>query len=329
MKFTEAKLEEYSQPLSETEEKHCQNAIRMVSNSLKRLGFSEEGNVIKPLFPDTYSYSIELRNVSQNRKIKLLVQGSYANNTNVRTQSDVDIAVIQEEVFTTEYRKDTWYPQTDADYNFTKAPTPAIAFKDEVQICLEKDFGSDVERKNKSIKVHGNTYRKDTDTVPCGRYRDYRKDFSKDVNNFVGGIRIVPDHGSVIINYPEQHIENGRKKNTNTNHYFKKFVRIMKKMRYLMQEDEKEIFRNAANGVNSFMLESLLWNIDDLWYLDNCGKYRKVYAFKLMIEFLIVNQNNFKSYKEANGIKPLCENDNAYQKLCLFVNALYGYYTYE
>ena len=329
MKFTEAMLDAYSQPLSATEDQHCKNAIRMVSNSLKKLGFAEDGNGIRLLYPDTYSYTVELRNQSGNRSIKLLLQGSYANNTNVRTQSDVDIAVIQEEVFTTEYRKDTWYPQTDADYHFTKVPTPAIAFKDEVQICLENDFGRDVERKNKSIKVHGNTYRKDTDTVPCGRYRDYRNDFSKNVNNFVGGIRIVPDHGPIIINYPEQHIENGRKKNTNTNHYYKKFVRIMKKMRYLMQEDKKDVFRNAANGVNSFMLESLLWNIEDLWYLGNCGKFRKVDAFKLMIEFLLVNQNNFKSYQEANGIKPLCEDDAAYQRLCSFVNALYGFYSYE
>ena len=40
---------------------------------------------------------------------------------------------------------------------------------------LEHKFGSDVERKNKSIKIHGNTYRKDADSVPCRRYRDYRK----------------------------------------------------------------------------------------------------------------------------------------------------------
>ena len=329
MKFTEAMLEEYSQPLSATEEQHCKNAIRMVSNSLKKLGFTDDGKEIRAMYPDTYSYSIQLRNIYENRQIKLLVQGSYANNTNVRTQSDVDIAVIQEDVFNTEYRTYGNPPQTDANYHFDRITYPPKNFKDEVQACLEEDFGTDVERKNKSIKIHGNTYRKDTDTVPCRRYRDYRNDYFNDVNNFVGGIIIFPDNGSYIINYPEQHIKNGREKNINTHQYYKKFVRIMKKMRYLMEEDEKVVFRRAAEGVSSFKLESLLWNIEDQWYLDNCGRYSKVYAFKLMVGYLILHENDFASYKEANGIKPLCEDDVAYQRLCSFIDALYGFYSYE
>ena len=71
-----------------------------------------------------------------------------------------------------------------------------------------------MERKNKSIKIHGNTYRKDADSVPCRRYRDYRGDYQKDTKNYIPGIVITPDHGSRIINYPEQHIANGRKKIT-------------------------------------------------------------------------------------------------------------------
>ena len=329
MKFTEAMLDAYSQPLSATEEQHCRNAIRLVSDSLKKLGFTDDGKEIRAIYPDTYSYSLQLRNINKNREIKLLVQGSYANNTNVRTQSDVDIAVIQEEVFNTQYRTYGNPPQSDANYHFDRITYPPKSFKDEVQVCLEADFGTDVERKNKSIKIHGNTYRKDTDTVPCRRYRDYRNDYLNNVNNYVGGIIIFPDKGSFIINYPEQHIKNGREKNINTHQYYKKYVRIMKKMRYLMQEEEKGVFQKAAQGVSSFMLESLLWNIEDQWYLDNCGRYRKVYVFKLMIEFLLVNQNNFKSYKEANGIKPLCRDDTEFQKLNFFVKALHEFYSYE
>lgn len=329
MKFTEAMLEDYAKPLSETENQSCKNAIRLVSDSLKRLGFTDDGREISPLYPDTYSYSLELRNLIGTRKIKLLVQGSYANNTNVRTQSDVDIAVIQEEVFTTEYRTDGWYPQTDANYHFTIAPTPAKAFKDEVQECLENDFGRDVERKNKSIKVHGNTYRKDTDTVPCRRYRDYRKDFYNDANNYVGGIVIYPDNGGRIINYPEQHIANGRIKNINTHQYYKKMVRIMKKIRFLMEESNNAAFKSAAQGVSSFMLESLLWNIEDKWYLDNCGNTTRILAFKSMVEHLVIHQKLFSYFKEANGIKPLCVDDIALEKLKFYVNTLIFFFEYE
>lgn len=331
MKFSESMLESYAMPLSATEDQQCKNAIRMVSDALKRLGFTDDGRIITPLYSDTYAYSLQLRNINNDRKIKLFVQGSYANNTNVRTQSDVDVAVIQEEVFTTEYRtaSTSSYPQSDSDYGFITAPTPDKSFKDEVQDCLEAKFGSDVERKNKSIKVHGNTYRKDADTVPCRRYRDYRDDYGKDASNYVGGIVIIPDSGGRIINYPEQHIANGRKKNIDTHQYYKKFVRIMKKMRYLMEDSYNSTFSSAAKNVNSFMLESLLWNIEDKWYLDNCGIYTKVYAFRLLVDLLDQRSGSFMNYKEANGIKPLCPDTQSYEKLCRFIAALSLFYDYE
>ena len=99
------------------------------------------------MYEDTYAYSLDMRSIRGSRKIHLFIQGSYANNTNVRTQSDVDIAVVQEDIFTTEYRSSTsLYPQTDSDYGFTVAPVQEKTFKDEVQECLEQKFGSDVER---------------------------------------------------------------------------------------------------------------------------------------------------------------------------------------
>ncbi|MEJ1314622.1 hypothetical protein QY885_12190, partial [Latilactobacillus sakei] len=74
----------------------------------------------------------------------------------------------------------------------------------------------------------GNTYRKDADTVPAMRYRNYKWNFSDDPEEYIRGIRIKPDQGETIVNYPEQHILEGRKKNVATNHSYKKQVRIMK-----------------------------------------------------------------------------------------------------
>ena len=327
MKFSESMLETYSQPLSATEDSMCKNSIRMVADALKRLGLSDDGS-IAPLYPDTYSYALQMRSLS-GRKVKIFVQGSYANNTNVRTKSDVDIAVIQEDVFTTEYRgSSSSYPQADSDYGFVTSPPPNKSFKDEVQECLTYKFGKDVERKNKSIKIHGNTYRKDADSVPCRRYRDYRGDYGKNPDNYVGGIIITPDHGTRIINYPEQHIANGRSKNISTHQYYKKMVRIIKKMRYLMEESNISAYSEAARNVNSFLLESLLWNVENDWYLDNCVKYRKVYAFYLLIQSLAQKESLFNSYKEANGIKPLCPNDMTYGNLCTFIKQLNSFYDY-
>ena len=239
------------------------------------------------MYEDTYAYSLDMRSIRESRQIHLFIQGSYANNTNVRTKSDVDIAVVQEDIFTTEYRSSTsLYPQTDSDYGFTVAPVEEKTFKDEVQECLEQKFGSDVERKNKSIKIHGNTYRKDADSVPCRRYRDYRGDYQKDTKNYIPGIVITPDHGSRIINYPEQHIANGRKKNNDTNRYYKKMVRIIKKMRYLMCEYGYE----EAEKVSSFGLESLLWNLPDNLFM-KYSIYR--YEFGEVVEYLLKLNINF------------------------------------
>jgi hypothetical protein len=323
IKFTESMLNGYSQPLSATEDSQCKHAITMVRDALKALSLTDDDKPIAPLYSDTLAYAIEMRSLYgyDSRKIKIFVQGSYANNTNVRTESDVDIAVVEEDVFRTEYR----LGQTDFNYNFTKAPTRPKKFKDEVQEALTVKFGSDVERGDKSVKVHGNTYRKDADTVPSLRYRDYRNDFNNNTENFVGGILIYPDSGGQIINYPEQHIFNGRQKNSATNGYFKKMVRIMKKMRYLMED----VHISSASYVGSFILESLLWNVADGWYLDNCGQYRKVYAFYQLIQMLIASKNKFASLKEANGIKPLCADAATNSKLCKFIDDLAEFYEYE
>ena len=329
MKFTESMLMNYSQPLSATEDGQCKNAIRMVADALKILGFTDDNAAITPLYTDTFAYSLQMRRSSDSCNIKLFVQGFYANNTNVRTESDVDVAVIQEETFLPEYRKDSVYPQSGADYGFTPAPAAAKTFKDEVQEALKCKFGTDVERKNKSIKVHGNTYRKDADTVPCRRYRDYRQDYRRDASNFVGGVVIYPDNGGMIINYPEQHIANGRKKNNDTNHHYKKMVRIMKKMRYLMEDSYITAYSSAAKNVSSFMLESLLWNIEDSWYLKYCGDYRKVFAFSQLIATLQNRKNDFWGYKEANGIKELCPKPSDYTNLCNFIDQLASFYEYE
>lgn len=321
MFFTDEMLTAYSMPLSATEDTKCKNAIRMIADALKSLNFTDDNAEIKPLYEDTLSYHLHLRSSDSSRSIKLFIQGSYANNTNVRTQSDVDVAIIQEERFRTEYRSD----QNDAMYGFKVVPKPSRSFKDEVQRCLESKFDSDVERKNKSIKINGNTYRKDADTVPCLRYRDYRYNYGTNSNDYIQGVVITPDNGLPIINYPEQHIENGRKKNVATNHHYKKMVRILKKMRYLMLDSSASSYRNAANEVNSFMLESLLWNIQDWWYIHYCGLYTKTQAFAQLIAQL-KTIHDFTIYKEANGIKPLCTSNLQERNLESFIYQLSLFY---
>lgn len=318
MKFTEKQLKLYATPLSESENQKCINAIEMVRDALKPLGFTDDGRPISLLYEDTLAYAIEMRSTYGSRKIKLFIQGSYANNTNVRAQSDVDIAIVQEEIFQTVYRKGVF----DSNYNFSTAKPAEKSFKDEVEECLKNKFGKDVERKNKSIKVHGNTYRKDADTVPCRRYRDYRQDFYYDENNYIKGIVIIADNGNKIINYPEQHIANGKTKNTETNHYYKKMVRIIKKIRYIMDDHSY----SSAKEVSSFGLESLLWNLPNEIFTKHFT-YR--HTFDNIVNYIYNNKSLLFTYKEANGIKPLCPCPSDISKMSNFIDDLKRFYEYD
>ncbi len=318
MKFTEDQLKLYAAPLSDTEDKQCLNAIGMVRDALKRLGFTDDNKAITKLYEDTFAYSIQMRNLLSSRQIKIFIQGSYANNTNVRTQSDVDIAIVQEEVFQTEYRSGV----TDVNYGFYVVSAAPKTFKDEVQDCLEYKFGQDVERKNKSIKVNGNTYRKDADTVPCQRLRNYIQEYYNNANNYIGGIVIKADDGSRIINYPEQHIENGRRKNNDTNYYYKKMVRIVKKIRYMMED----LNYSSAKNISSFGLESLLWNIPNGTFM-KYSSYR--FIFGDVVDYLYDHMSSVSSYKEANGIKQLCPHSLDVENYTAFITDLKSIYQYD
>lgn len=317
MIFTEEQLKDYAKPLSETEENQCKNAIRMVSNALKDLGLSE--NEMETMFGAPTTYQIRMSDGTSGYDIKLFLQGSYANNTNVRGHSDVDIAVVQEDTFQPAYRLNV----TGADYGFINATSRIKSFKDEIEDTLRSHFGKDVERKNKSIKINGNSYRKDTDSVPSMRHRDYRQDYKFDKENYIGGILIKADDGQEIINYPEQHIKNGVEKNNATNYYFKKMVRIAKEFRYQM----KDLRYPYAAKASSFGVECLLWNVPNE-YFNKHSTYR--YAFDEIVRYLYDNRYSVLNFLEVNNIKKLCD-DSPYRRDIYkgFIEELKYFYEYE
>lgn len=292
MKFKEAQLITFATPISDSEDEQCKNAIRMVRDALKSIGFSDNGNDISRMYADSFSYQIRMRNTA-GRDIKIFIQGSYANGTNIRSESDVDLAVVQENIFRTKYRSGV----TDANYRFVSASAEPLSLKDEVENALIAKFGRyQVSRHNKSIHVDGNTYRKDADSVPCQRYRDYSNDFNNDPFNYIGGVVIKADDGSVVINYPEQHIKNGVEKNKSTSLRFKKIVRIAKNIRVKMEQ--QNII--SAKKISSFLIESLLWNVPDEIY-KRYSSYR--FIFDDVVQYLFYNISNVIFFKEINGIK--------------------------
>lgn len=307
-------------PISQSEEEKCKNAIRMVRDAMKKLNYSDDGKDIRSYVAESYSYALDLRQQFTGKKITLLVQGSYANKTNIPAESDVDVAVILESTFITKYR----IGALDSNYGFTDGTFSVSELKDEVLKALNEHFGYDgVERHDKSIKVIGNTYRVDADVVPAYRYRDYSNDLNNNPENYVGGIEIRPDSGGKIINFPEQHIKLDIAKNKETKYNFKKCVRIIKNMR----DDMKENGYTISSKISSFGLESLLWNAEVSAYTRYSSILR--YTFDEVISFLKKDFSNFGSYTEANGIKKLfpdSDTQTAYQN---FIADLYAYFQYD
>lgn len=319
MKYTDYQIEKMAAPISQSEDERCKHAISMVRDALKGLNYTDDGKEIISFVEDTYSYKLELRQISTNKKITILVQDSYANKTNIPSESDVDVAVILESTFTTQYRAGA----SDKDYGFTDGTFSVSELKDEVFKALNHHFGyTGVERHDKSIKVIGNSYRVDADVVPAYRFRNYTDDRRNDPTNYLGGVEIRPDSGGVIINYPEQHIKLGKAKNKVTNYTYKKCVRIIKNIRDDMSRDGYIILPK----ISSFGLESLLWNVEVGAY----NKYSSLkYVFEEVISFLKDDFGNFDNYLEANGIKSLFSDANtklAYQNFITDVVNYYDYY---
>lgn len=186
--------------------------------------------------------------------LKVFAQGSYRNNTNVPQDSDVDICVCCMDVCFTDY--------TFADYGDTEAEMVNSSYryadlKNQVEQALVAKFGrAGVTRGNKAFDVHANTYRVDADVVACFEYRRYNPRTSSGRITYDSGTRFLPDNGGSVINWPEQHYANGVTKNKATGGRFKGVTRILKELRYQMEDDGIA----AAKPIASFLIECLVWN---------------------------------------------------------------------
>ena len=186
----------------------------------------------------------------------VFLQGSYRNKTNVRQNSDVDVCVRLNNVFFADYptgTNDTTFKNNTADITFQE-------YKRLVGAALENHFGkAAVTRGDKAFKVHENTYRIDSDVVATFEHRRYvlRPDSTY---YHLDGIAFYTDAAKYVINWPEQNYRNGLAKHERTERRYRKVVRILKRLRDLMQSEHVA----AANDVASCLIEALVWNVPDV-----------------------------------------------------------------
>ncbi len=188
------------------------------------------------------------------KDIGVLAQGSYANRTNVRQDSDVDICILCKNTFFPNYAMSEGL--NDAVFGFTNADYKYADFKNDVETALKSYFGAgSITRGSKAFDVHENTYRLDADVVPC--FEHVRFMGSPQSNWRISGTQFLPDSGGIVINWPRQNYKNGVDKNDATGRRFKAVVRILKRLRNEMAANGIE----AAEPIPSYLIECLVWNV--------------------------------------------------------------------
>lgn len=173
-------------------------------------------------------------------------KGSYANNTNVRADSDVDVAIQCHDCTYWEEQSPGAHPAS----NPYKGPWTPQKLRSELVEALRAKFPGQVDTSGSTaIGVNSSSARVDADVVPCFGYKYYF-----DSGHIRKGVMIFPKTGSSFQNYPEQQLENGKAKNTKTNTRFKKTVRILKRVENAMVD--------AGNHreVASYFVECLVYN---------------------------------------------------------------------
>jgi len=230
--FSEETFNSWRKPPSDTEEAKLANSLRLVKEAI-----SEDPSLNK-------------------MSIDIFAQGSYANDTNVRLNSDIDINLRLNDTvyFHLEEGKTKYdYGYTDSTYTFSE-------YKSTIESALIRKFGTDaVERKDKCITVKGNSSRVITDVVATFK-------FNRHENTGVQvGAKFITDKFVQVICYPLQHIENGKTKNSQTQRRFKRTTRLFRRVRYKMIDDKISISPN----ITSFLLECLVYNIPNHIFNNN------------------------------------------------------------
>jgi hypothetical protein len=196
--------------------------------------------------------------IAANEKLKsmdisVFPHGSYRNRTNVRQDSDVDVCVRHNTIFFPDYpagKTKEYFGNSDGDITYPD-------YKNLVHKALADYFGAQlVTRGDKAFDIHENTYRIDADVIATFEHRRYVLN-SDGTYYYLSGIAFDTDSGKRIINWPEQTYQNGVAKHDSTRRRYKKIIRILKRLRNVMEE--KNV--TEAKDIASCLIESLVWNV--------------------------------------------------------------------
>jgi hypothetical protein len=207
--------------------------------------------------------------------VRVYAKGSYANNTNVRRDADVDVAVE----WTDTIKVDTWGKTaglTPSQLGYTPVDEPMTPqeFRRRVEQAMTSAFGcSTVDTTpDKHIGVASGSNTLDADVVPC-----FALDRYDAPRVTVRGHRIYPKSGGYVDNFPQQNYDNGVAKNNATGRRYKEIVRCVKRL-----VGELYAERIIPRDYPGYLLECLVYNVPS----DRFGHVRRYDDMQAVFRYL-------------------------------------------
>lgn len=191
------------------------------------------------------------------RSCDSFLQGSYANDTNVHADSDVDIVLRTRAVYYSDTDALTAEERSIFQKSWSRASYQLSDFKNEVIAWLRQHYGNGVKVGPKAITISGNGSRRDADVIVAAEFRRYRQFRSEYSHDYEEGICFFRTDGVRIENFPKQHSANCKTRHQGTNRLFKPTVRVYKNLRNkIIQEGLLD------DGIApSYFLEGMLYNV--------------------------------------------------------------------
>jgi len=234
------------------------------------------------------------------RPYRVYVKGSYANNTNVRLNYDVDVAVEYYGYFYFDLVFDLeGHPKSDVGVVPSDDPYSRDEFKRDIKDALVTAFGSAaVETGSIAYRVRKKMTTLPADVVPCWEYRRYDR-ITAGVASFQQGSCVYPTGESRKANYPQQQYDNGVTKNEATGRRYKRMTRVLKRLQTRLLDAGVEL-----DSIASYHVECIVYNVPDdhFNHLTYKADLRAVLAF--MFNQTLAD-GNWNDWKEVNGLKYL------------------------
>lgn len=289
-RFSEDTINSWRMPPSDAEETKLSNAQQLVKEAITA---------------DT-----TLKQMS----LEVFGQGSYANDTNVRLNSDIDINVQYSGTFFSSVPTG----KTKADFGIEPSPYKFETYKNAVEQALVSKFGrASVVRNDKCITVLQSSNRVEADVVPTFEFRRYN-----DNGTYVSGAKFLSDKNVQVVNYPKQHIENGKDKNEATQKRFKRLTRIYRRVRYKMLDENIQINDN----ITSFLLECLVYNVPNHIMNDNDSWTERLKA-SIIYLYNSLKEDDSKEWGEVSELLYLFHNGRKWTRVDvrIYLNQMWEY----